>query len=144
MRKKAILALAIGTPMFIVIVSIVYWYSSEMNGYCGKTKSFASDTGLIESALVLEARQPDFPYAISSTAVASEDLKNNTDCCKVERWDHPLMTNPFLAALSGQRGFAVSLVYPRKHPDLDEAHQETINILNGCGASIDRYSMSKR
>ena len=144
MRKKGILAIAIGPPMLIVAIGIASWYSGEINGYCRKTKVLASDAELVESALVLEARQPEFPYAISSPAVASEYLKNNPDCCKVERWDHPLMTNPFLAALSGQRGFAVSLVYPRKHPDLDEVHQETINILNGCGASIDRYSMSKR
>jgi hypothetical protein len=144
MRKKVILAIVFGVPMMLVVISIAYWYSGEINGYCGKTKVFASDSGLIESALVLEARQPEFPYAISSPAAAGEYLKNNLGCCKVERWDHPLMTNPFLAVLSGQRGFAVSLVYQRKHPDLDGVYQETTNILNGCGSSIDRYSMSKK
>ncbi|TPI69116.1 hypothetical protein FJ420_04845 [Mesorhizobium sp. B3-1-3] len=140
-RKLALGALAT-TAILLAVLAAASWYSGGLNGYCGETGQIASDAALIESALILEARESDFPRAISGAAAAGEYAKDNPDCCAVERWDHPFMTSPFLTVLSGTRGFAVTLIYPRKHPDADGAYQQTTNIIDGCGTSIDRYSMS--
>ena len=128
--------------VILAILGVVSWYSAELNGYCHETKQIASDAALIEDALILEAQESDFPSEVSSRAAAGQYARDNPDCCAVERWNHPLMTSPFFAALSGRRGFAVTLVYPRKHPDADGVYQQTTNIIESCGASIDRYSMS--
>ena len=53
------------------------------------------------------------------------------------------MSNPFLGALFGMRGFVVQINYPKRSPDKEGAFREAFVILNACGDILDTYGSSE-
>jgi hypothetical protein len=94
-------------------------------------------------AMANEYGRGTFPVTISGPKPARAYADGHPGCCAVYRWQPPLMSNPFLRALFGMRGFMVQINYPKRSPDKEGAFKEAYVILNACGDILDAYGSSE-
>lgn len=126
-----------------VLIGLLTLYGLNLSGFCYDTLSFVTDDELLAMAMANEYVRGSFPITIGGPKQARAYADAHPGCCAVYRWRHPLMSNQFLRALLGMRGFMVLMSYPKRSPDKEGAFREAFVILNACGDILDTYRMSQ-
>jgi hypothetical protein len=128
--------------LVLPIAALAIPYSLHLVGVCYSSASVL-DSELIAEVMMNEDRRGEFPTSIYGPSQAVAYVSKHPDCCTVDRWHHPFMSNQLLNSLFGTRNFAVTTVYPRKHPDAEGASVKAVTIVRACGQVVDRYAMIK-
>jgi hypothetical protein len=125
-----------------VLIAFLSLYGLNLFGFCYDTLSFVTNDELLAMAMSEEYAR-GFPITIGGPNQARAYADAHPACCAVHRWREPSMSNPFLGALFGMRGFVVQINYPKRSSDKEGAFREAFVILNACGDILDTYRMSQ-
>lgn len=119
----------------IIVLYYTYLTNSAML-YCYEFDKYLSDEEFIRSALRLEVERNRLPDGYSITGVDSF-LRDNPDCCYVERGNHQFARNSIIDRLLGGTHVIASIMVP---PPNEKEHVLVIDyLMTGCGYPSERF-----
>jgi hypothetical protein len=122
---------------YVILGVLLGLYLLKLSGFCFSQWAYVKDREITLQALRYMAERELRPRPAFQDV--SRFLDENPACCRVTRWNDPMLDSPFLSALFGQHWFVVDITYPvAEDAKAEDPYYKRLMVMDCCGEDIAR------